>query len=192
MHEPSWGMPSSTDRYYTRAEVLALPDDGNRHELVYAELLVTPPPDAFHQLVVDRLSAALRGYAERQAMGRAFGSPAELSWGRDDVSVRPDIFVVLQADARDVRDERWESIRDIALLVEVLSPSTARNDRFTKRRLYQRMGVPLYWVIDLDLRRAEVWTPTAFMPEYEEERLRWDPAGAGEGFAVELAELLGR
>lgn len=71
-----------------------------------------------------------------------------------------------------------------------LSPTTARYDRFTKRRLYQAMQVPLYWVIDVERRRAEVWTPSATMPTYAEERLRWEPAGAGEGFVIELAELL--
>ncbi len=43
------GMPAATDRYYTRDEVLAFPEDGNRYELVYGELLVTPAPKFRHQ-----------------------------------------------------------------------------------------------------------------------------------------------
>ena len=73
----------------------------------------------------------------------------------------------------------------------MLCPSTARYDRFTKWRLYQEMRVPLYWVIDIERRRAEVWTPEASVPVYEEVRLRWEPAGAVEkAFSVELGELL--
>jgi Uma2 family endonuclease len=181
-------MPAAVDRYYTRDEVLVLPDDGNRYELVYGELLVTPSPAVSHQLVVGRLFAALHAYVERHAVGRAFVSPADLSWGREDIIVQPDIFVLSPGD---VREDRWERLRHFELFVEVLSPSTARYDRFTKRRLYQEMRVPLYWVIDIGRRRAEVWTPEATMPMYEEERVRWEPAGAGEGegFVMELAEL---
>ncbi len=179
-------MPAALDRYYTRNEVLDLPDDGNRYELVYGELLVTPSPALSHQLVVGRLFSALHSYVERHAVGRAFVSPADLSWGRDDVIVQPDIFVVSQSNAR---EDRWERLHHFELFVEVLGPSTARYDRFTKRRLYQAMQVPLYWVIDVERRRAEVWSPEATMPRYEEERLRWDPVGAEEGFVSELAEL---
>lgn len=179
-------MPAAVDRYYTRDEVLVLPDDGNRYELVYGELLVTPSPAVSHQLVVGRLFAALHAYVERHVVGRAFVSPADLSWGREDIIVQPDIFVLSPGD---VREDRWERLRHFELFVEVLSPSTARYDRFTKRRLYQEMRVPLYWVIDIGRRRAEVWTPEATMPMYEEERVRWEPAGAGEGIVMELAEL---
>ena len=179
-------MPAAVDRYYTRDEVLVLPDDGNRYELVYGELLVTPSPDVSHQLVVGRLFAALHAYVERHAVGRAFVSPADLSWGREDIIVQPDIFVLSPGD---VREDRWERLRHFELFVEVLSPSTARYDRFTKRRLYQEMRVPLYWVIDIGRRFAEVWTPEATMPMYEEERVRWEPARAGEGMVMELAEL---
>ena len=179
-------MPAALDRYYTRDEVLAFPDDGNRYELVYGELLVSPSPVVSHQLVVGRLFASLHSYVERYAVGRAFMSPADLSWGREDVIVQPDVFVVSPANAR---ASQWEAMRRFHLFVEVLSPSTARYDRFTKRRLYQEMQVPLYWLIDLARRQAEVWTPGASTPGYEERRLVWEPAGASEAFAMDLAEL---
>lgn len=181
-------MPAAVDRYYTREEVLALPDDGNRYELVYGELLVSPSPGVPHQRVLGRLFASLHAYVERHAVGRAFVSPADLSWGRNDVVVQPDIFVVSPADAR---AERWESMRRFELFIEVLSASSARYDRFTKRRLYQEMRVPLYRVLDIAGRRAEVWTPEAQVPAYETERLVWRPEGVGEEFSVALMELMG-
>lgn len=99
--------------------------------------------------------------------------------------MQPDIFVLSPGD---VREDRWERLA-LELFVEVLGPSTARYDRFTKRRLYQEMRVPLYWVMNIGRRRAEVWTPEATMPMYEEERVRSKQAGAGEGIVMELAEL---
>ncbi len=38
--------------YYTADMVRAMPDDGNRYEVVYGELLVTPSPRPWHQIVV--------------------------------------------------------------------------------------------------------------------------------------------
>ncbi len=180
-------MPAASDRYYTRDEVLALPDDGNRYELVHGELLVSPSPGVPHQLVVSRLIGRLFEYVERTGAGRAFVSPADISWGEPDLLLQPDVFVVAPAFAR---ERRWEAMRHLALCIEVLSPSTARYDRFTKRRLYQERGVPLYWIIDVGARRAEVWTPASTVPSYEEVRLTWHPAEAPDSFTVDLEWLL--
>jgi Uma2 family endonuclease len=42
------------------------------------------------------------------------------------------------------------------VVIEILSPSTARRDRTVKRALYQRQGVAEYWIVDLDARQVEV------------------------------------
>lgn len=181
-------MPASLDRYYTRHEVLALPEDGKRYELVYGELLVSPSPTVPHQRVLRRLVVALEPYVARHGLGETLMSPADISWGRnDDILVQPDLFVV---GATQKGATRWETLSDFPVFVEILSPSTARYDRFTKRRLYQEMRVPLYWILDLQHRRAEVWTPEKSSPEYEEQLLSWHPAGADEALTIELAELL--
>ncbi len=49
-------------------------------------------------------------------------------------------------------------------MVEVLSPATARWDRFQKRRLYQELDIPAYWIVDADQNAVEVWTPGATRP----------------------------
>ena len=92
--------------------------------------------------------------------------------------------------------DAYEELRRLAAAVSrhdpsaTLSPTTARYDRFTKRRLYQEMRVPLYWLIDIDQRRAEVWTPEATFPVIETQSLTWQPAGTSEAFILELATLL--
>jgi Uma2 family endonuclease len=137
--------------YYTADMVRALPDDGNRYEVVYGELLVTPAPRAWHQILVLRLAAALQAYLERNpGVGIPFVSPADISWG-EDVLLQPDVFVVPVEQARTLD---WSAIRDLLLVAEVLSPSTPRHDRFTKRRRYQEARVPLYWIIDGNARQA--------------------------------------
>ena len=179
------GMAAPT--YWTTKMVRQLPDDSNRYEVVYGELLVTPAPRFDHQLLVSRLTFALNKFLERQPIGLVLSSPADISWG-PDVLVQPDVFVVTHAEARR-RDWAW--IQTLLLVIEVLSPSTARADRFTKRHRYQEAGVPLYWVVDGDAQRVEVWTSSADFPTIETERLRWHPAGADRAFVLELRELFG-
>ncbi len=181
------GMPAAQDRYYTRAEVLDFPEDGNRYELVHGELLVSPSPRSRHQRLVGDLYFAIRLYLQRFPVGEVMTSPADISWGEDDdTTVQPDIFVIAPPD---VGPKEWIELSHFHLFVEILSPSTARFDRFTKRRLYQERKVPAYWIVDDEHRRVEIWTPQATAPQYESERLTWLPPGATEACVIELDAL---
>jgi Uma2 family endonuclease len=90
----------------------------------------------------------------------------------------------------EARARTWTAIRTFVLAIEVLSPGSVRADRFTKRRLYQELGVPLYWLIDADEGLAEVWTPDARFPHVERDILEWLPAGASAPFVIPVPELL--
>jgi Uncharacterized protein conserved in cyanobacteria len=61
------------------------------------------------------------------------------------------------------------------LVVEVLSPSTARADRPRKRLIYQDQGVPEYWIIDPAARLVERWRPEDARPEQIADELVWRP-----------------
>ncbi len=172
--------------YYTADMVRALPDDGNICEVVHGELLVSPSPRPWHEEVATRLLVRVRTYLDQQRVGLAYGSRSDLSWGLSDVLVSPDLFVVPLEEARRLD---WLTLRTVLLAAEVLSPSSLRSDRFTRRRLYQERGVPLYWVIDADARFVEVWRPEDDFPVVERDRLLWQPAGAAAPFTLELAEL---
>jgi Uma2 family endonuclease len=172
--------------YYTADMVRRLPDDGNIYEVVHGELLVTPAPRPWHEIVAARLLIAVSEYLGREPIGQAFGSRSDLSWGLDDVLVSPDLFVVPLDEAR-LLD--WSALRTILLAAEVLSPSSKRADRFTKRRLYQEREIPLYWVIDPDEHVAEVWRPGDRVPRFERAILEWSPAGAPAPFTLGLADL---
>ncbi len=172
--------------YYTADMVRALPDDGNRYEVVYGELLVTPAPRAWHQELVGRLYVALRAYVASEAPDlHVFASPADVSWS-DNTLVQPDLFVVPREEACTLD---WAAIRTLRLAAEVLSPSSQRADRFTKRRLYQDRSVRTYWVVDGDEGLVEVWTPEDGFPIAERERLLWHPTGPSRPFTLDLAEL---
>ncbi len=181
------GMPQ-TARRYTVEEVLALPNDGNRYELVHGELLVTPAPRGRHQYVVGEIFAALHQYLlQHRGIARVVLSPADISWA-EDVLVQPDVFVVPLEEI----SEEWPSIRTLLLAVEVLSPSTARSDRVVKRAVYQEHGVPTYWIVDPDATVVEVWHPDDQRPEIVTEVLRWRVAPDADELVIDLAEMLRR
>ena len=186
--EPTFmSMPDTLSTPYWTADMARrLPEDGNRYEVVYGELLVTPAPWLWHQRLVLRLASALEEYlAGHSGAGVAFTSPADISWGQD-VLLQPDVFVVPVEQARGLD---WSAIRDLLLVAEILSPSTPRHDRFTKRRRYQEARVPLYWIVDGDARQVEVWTPGDAFPHIERDRLVWQPERAVDPFTLPLQEL---
>lgn len=69
--------------------------------------------------------------------------------------VVPDL-IVIRDDQQEILTE--DNVKGVpALLVEIVSPSTARLDRMRKRDLYARYAVPEYWIVDPDADRVEVY-----------------------------------
>lgn len=187
--DDSMGMVAAID-FYSGDMVRELnarePRHWPRYETVHGELLVSPGPRMWHQEVVARLLVAIRTYLDREQVGLVLTSPSDISWGLPDVLVQPDVFVIPLDEARTLD---WRRVGQLLLAVEVLSPSSLRADRFTKRRLYQEMATPLYWMIDAGARSCDVWTRDALFPRVERDLLAWHPAGAAAPFTLSLEEL---
>jgi Uma2 family endonuclease len=179
------GMPQAAGDW-TVQRVLALPDDGNRYEVVDGELLVTPAPTFHHQDAILSLAWRLRPFVDPAAGGYLSLSPADIELD-DRTLVQPDLFVFELPGGR--RPERWSDIRRLLLAIEVLSPSTARADRHIKRRRYQRQGIPEYWIVDLDSRLVERWRPEDERPEILSEKLAWRLSESTPVFELNLTEF---
>ena len=126
-------------------DLAQMPEDGRRYELYDGEVFVVPSPILLHQVVAMRLWRILDDYAS-QTGGLAVASPIDIVFSDYDV-VQPDIVFLTADSMRTVSlTERVRQSPDLA--VEVLSPSTASNDRGRKMRMFQRYGVPEYWIVD--------------------------------------------
>ena len=174
---------------WTVEMVRALPDDGNRYEVIGGELFMTPAPSWTHQRAVGELFRILMPYLEEHVLGDAIIAPADVLFGPKDM-VEPDLFVVPLVDGSAPRT--WEAVGRLLLAVEVLSPSTLRTDRRDKRDLYQRKGVPEYWIIDVDARQVERWRPNDASPETLIETLAWQPDRFTVPLAIDLPKYFGR
>ena len=177
-------MPATN--YFTADAVRTLPDDGSRYETVYGELLVTPAPGGMHQLVLAELFRVVDRYLSPHGVKDLLWSPADISFSSDTL-VQPDLFV---GDLGAFRASgKWEDLKVLHLVIEVVSPSSARADRFTKRRLYQEQRVPVYWVVDIDQRQVEVWTPDAQLPNVERSQLTWRHPALEVACVMDVAKL---
>ncbi len=172
------GMPQAAE-LWTAERIRALPDDGLRHEVVDGEHLVTPAPRVVHERAVGLLWEALGQYVRTHGLGECFGSLSDLELDPRTL-VQPDVFVTPRRRAK-----AWSEMLPLRLAVEVLSPSTARADRFVKRPRYQRAGIE-FWIVDLDARLVERWFPGDERPEVLTERLEWRPDMAVEPLVVNL------
>ena len=175
---------------YTAEMVRALPEDGRRYEVIDGALLVTPAPGVAHQRAIRELFLLLHPYVQDHQLGETLWSPADIELDPRTL-VQPDLFVTL---TRPKPGDTWQDV-ELRLAIEVLSPSTARYDRLTKRVRYQRQGVE-YWIVDLDARVVERWAPSDERPEILGGELRWRPSAAAPELTIDLdaffAEVLDR
>lgn len=177
-------MPQMVERW-TREMVLALPDDGMRHELIDGLHIVSPTPHFLHQRVVDVLGEQIRQYLKPLRVAAVMILPGDISLGEDEV-LQPDLFVYPLTRPR---PKHWLDITSLLLVVEVLSPSTARYDRGLKRHRYQRAGTPEYWVVDIDARLVERWRPDDARPEVIDAFLEWRVAPDADALVIDLPAM---
>lgn len=193
MPAPSPLVPDTSRRDWTVGELALLPDDGRRYEIVDGELLVTPAPSWTHQGAVGELFEQLQPYARRLGLLCVF-APADVPLSSTTV-VEPDLFVVpLRPDGARPRDFAESS--HLVLVVEVLSPSTARADRHVKRAAYLAHGVPDYWIVDTANRFVERWRAGAhvpeIMPEISVDHLTWHPVVDASPLTIDLRAFFRR
>lgn len=129
---------------FTIEDVLDLPSDAPRVELVDGRMLPLPSPRIDHQEVASLLWLWFRTHASRdrwraiQAVGIAVSA---------DHTFEPDVLL-LDADVDPGR--HFVSPEQVALAVEIVSPGTRRRDRIEKPADYAAAGIRHYWRIELN------------------------------------------
>ncbi|MFN2602932.1 MAG: Uma2 family endonuclease [Gemmatimonadaceae bacterium] len=179
-------------RRWTPAQVRDLMDESRhwpRYELIGGELIVTPSPGFPHQIAVTDFWKSIEEYALAQKVGIAVTSPADLELKVGTIT-QPDVFVIPKADFSDSEFTlEWPDVTGLVLAVEIISPSSVRTDRITKRDFYLDSGVAEYWIVDLEARIVERWIPSRDTPELARTSLEWLPTGAATSLTINLTDL---
>lgn len=113
---------------------------------------MSPRPAVNHTIVADNITHIFRDYLDGKPC-MAFSDGVDVHLDDEDKDwVIPDAMIVCNQDI--IKDDGIYGAPD--LVVEVLSPSTAKHDRRTKLKIYEKHGVKEYWIVDTMNRSIEV------------------------------------
>jgi len=175
-------------RPLTCDDLLDMPDDGQRYEIIDGELIVTPAPAIKHQRVHRALSKILGLFTYKTGRGELILPPCDLVLGHYNI-VRPDLLLVASRQREIPQDHnRFEGPPD--LVVEVSSPSSLRIELVRKSALFARCGVPEYWIADPDRRRMviNILKDKEYAPAGQDDD-GWLPSRVFPGLRVDPAEV---
>lgn len=138
----------------TVADYFALPETMNPMELVFGVVREPPAPRYGHQSLLTRLASLLHQHVTAHDLGHVAVAPVDVVLNEGaSLVVQPDIVFVARPRLHIIRDRVWGAPD---LVVEVLSPRTARYDRTIKLGWYQLYGVAECWLVDTKLQAIEV------------------------------------
>jgi len=142
--------------HYTYADYCTW-DDSERWELIEGiPYTMSPAPSPAHQEVSSEFHRQLANFLKGKPC-KVYPAPFDVRLNasdEDDTVVQPDLAVV--CDRSKIDGKGCKGAPD--LVVEILSPSTARRDRMTKFQQYQQAGVQEYWIVDPDTKTVQVCT----------------------------------
>jgi len=133
---PAAGVP------FTVADLDRTPDDGRRYELLDGSLVVSPRPTTVHQWVATKLAGVLLAACPEE-LGVVAEPALQLT---SKTELAPDLVVVRTSQVGGAK-----FTEPPLLVVEVRSPSTALIDLSRKKAVYEKFGVPSYWIVDPDI-----------------------------------------
>jgi Uma2 family endonuclease len=130
-------------------------DDDKRYEIINGQLLMPPSPDTWHQDWVRSIFLVLHAHVRAAKLGEMLISPLDVVFDEENLC-QPDLIFVAEAQ-RSIIQKRG-IFGSPHLLVEIISPSSVRRDRYDKRALYARFGAKEYWIGDAANRSLEIHT----------------------------------
>lgn len=186
-------IPAEKD-YFTLADYLEWDEEEGRYELIDGEAYLMAPPTPLHQKTSGEIFRQLANFLEGkrcEVYAAPFGvrlferegdSPEDV-----DTLVEPDITVV--CDKSKLDDSGCRGAPE--LVMEVLSPSSRKHDRLVKLNLYQRAGVPEYWIVNPEEGSVQVFLREGGLLRIHEEYDRTDIAKvhALDGCFIELCKV---
>lgn len=146
MAQPAYPLPRAMYPWpapggdFTPDDLLDLPSDGHKYEIIDGGLHVTPPADVDHHSTADEIMIALRAAAPP-----GWRAIREVGIELGDSTLIPDATVLRPGVARGTI---WVDPADVALVVEAESKGSRRNDRFTKPTICAEAGIESYWRVE--------------------------------------------
>jgi Uma2 family endonuclease len=145
-----------TKKQYTYEDYAKLPE-GAPYQLIGGELVMTPSPVPYHQIILRRIGFELVKFVEERKYGEVIYAPMDVYLSETE-TYQPDIIFISNERVNIIGDKKIEAAPD--LVIEILSESTAYYDLKHKKRVYEKSGVKEYWIVDPMEKSIEVYENT--------------------------------
>jgi len=182
---------STITRQITADELLALPDDGWRYELLKGELFRMPPPGHEHGVVTMNIAGPLYQHVKQHNLGTVYAAETGSLINQSPDTVRaPDVAFITA--------ERFEAAGTVAgywagapdLCVEVVSPGDSAGYVEEKVSEWLKAGTRMVWVVSPKLRTITVYRSlTNVIALTEEDTLKGHEVVPG--FQILIKEVFG-
>lgn len=173
----------------TADELLLMPDDGLRHELIRGELRTMSPAGFKHGRIAARVAHMLEAHVEEAGHGATLGAETGFVLARDPDTVRaPDAAFVAKDRVEKVGDtaKYWPGSPDFA--VEVVSPEDSFREVQEKALEWLAAGTIAVLVLDPAKRTATVYRQGGDAHVYSADDML-DLSDAVPGLGVSVASL---
>ena len=138
----------------TRHDYQEMPQGPPYYQVIEGDLIMSPSPNYYHQSISGRIYLILMRFLERKPLGEACIAPLDVFLSEINV-YQPDVIFISNQRRTIITERGIEGAPD--LVVEVLSPGTARLDKGSKRKIYARTGVRELWLVDPEARLTQVY-----------------------------------
>jgi Uma2 family endonuclease len=129
----------------TMLEVFKSLPEGTLVQLIENNLVMSPSPKDLHQRLVTKLTSKLEHYVEHNGLGEVRVAPYDVYLDRKN-AYQPDLIFIANENLHKIQENGLHGAPD--LVIEVLSPGTAKYDKGKKKTVYERCGVKEYWIVD--------------------------------------------
>jgi Uma2 family endonuclease len=130
--------------------------DTLRVEYLNGDIVMTPARSPHHQIIVTNLLLLLGHHAMQKGLGLVLPAPLDVVLAKEAQIAQPDLIFIAKARApKLVTRAAITGAPDLVL--EIISPSTARADRKIKPQVYAKHGVAEFWLVDPEDQSVEVF-----------------------------------
>jgi Uma2 family endonuclease len=139
---------------FTVHDYMDLPEGPPYYELVEGELIMSPSPILFHQGILGNIVRILYRYLDEHPIGTVYFAPCAVFLTEIN-AYQPDAFFITNERLSILAEKGVEGAPD--LVIEILSPSTARLDKGPKKKIYAATGVQELWLVEPKVKELIVY-----------------------------------
>jgi Uma2 family endonuclease len=129
----------------TMLEVFKSLPEGTLVQLIENNIVMSPAPLTRHQSISIELSSELFYYVRSNKIGKVFSAPFDVHLDNNNI-FQPDICFIGNEKLPLLKKDGFYGAPD--LIIEILSPGTAKYDLVDKKDVYEHSGVSELWFID--------------------------------------------